>query len=130
MICFCSREVTAVPTPSIFLPLKPRQTDLHKHNSLEAYRSCMYKICRVLENHICIAQQEVRRGSHRYSGSPSIHICNLPKAQIFSSSCSVFCCYLGLYDVAAINRVSHWAEAAGGFSYFYLLLLVSPFFPL
>lgn len=129
MISFCFREVAAVLMPSIFLPLKPRQTDIHKYNSLEAYRPCIYKICRVLENHICIDQQEARRGSHRYSGSPSINICNLLKAQIFSCSCSVYCCYLGLCDVAAINRVSHWAEAAGGFSYFYFLL-VSPFFPL
>lgn len=29
----------------------------------------------------------------------SIHICNLPKAEIFSSSCSIYYCYLGLCDV-------------------------------
>lgn len=61
----------------------------------------------------------------------SFHICNSPKAEIFSSSCSI-CCYLGLCDVtyiAAINKISRWAEAAGDVSY-YFLLPVSPFFRL
>ena len=84
-------ELATIPLPPISLPLKPRQTDLTN-------------------------QQEPRRGSQRTVVPMSIHICNVPKAQIFSSTCSIYYCY----------RVSHWAEVAGSFSYFYFLLL-SPF---
>lgn len=63
-------EFEAVPLRPISLPLKPRQTDLTN-------------------------QQESKR-SQRTVVPMSIHICNVPKAQIFSSSCSIYYCSLGL----------------------------------
>lgn len=111
IICFsCFWEFAAIPLPPVFLPLTPRQTDLYKYDFLVAYKAFLILNSRNLGGDP-IAQWFTfvfTVYSHLYS--QSMHICNLPKAHIFSSSRSVCSCYLGLCGITQQQQIGLLTE--------------------